>query len=773
MPKRLTPPIQPDITHSSNPWIEHSTETFSAAPSLLASGTTVEEALAALAAGELRDTVESPGQVFWRLLGTALSACRIAHHTFAAVLAGLAVGWQLCGMQTMTAANIDPFASTATMVAVIALLLAALGMGIPERAMLLVRRVLPHRFQNLNPAHEMGSSDDGWLLGVTPDHDASLPWLSVAMACSVSGVLVIVWLAVCQPAAMMYDWLLARFFWTNLSLAALEWFGMGLLLLVPCLIHGLIFVTLSATATARAGERRDSNAGVWAGGLTGAALAWLLHGEMASHGVSAEREVLIGSLPMFALAVLAARLSKRAETGTSRRSAGSTVAPELPLTTETLLRGSSAIWGVGATAVFSGWLSCQAGTVGSQAASHSAVGAVLLCLAIGFVIASYRTGDSSRWTRSAGPAVWTSGCAAGAAAVLFANWPFLQTSTLLQIAMLAFPLGYSLHHVSHSWIARSPSRALGFAQIGVTLLTGTAIGLAVSRWWTLTHLGPMGTWSAGSLVLLATGGLLEIYEENRPVRIQRIKLALVFASLAGAIVFYPAGTRAWTRRERELSVSKVAPPGPGEAFAEALSQVRTACVIGVKAGEMPAELPPRITDIDLMSHARRTQADTALNPDKRLHVIPTPAARSIRLTHNHYQLIYQLAHPARGSAAADCSAEWFTRLADHLTNGGTLMVELPLAGLSRRDLATLAATFQHAAGMDCTWTVLKQPEWRIVFRNAGTSTPAGIRWRTLDSLLQQADAVAIHSARHGHLDLDGPDNADILGEALLGLATTK
>ena len=713
----------------------------------------MDATIAALAAAPAEPPVYQ--QLMRTLASAALAIVPDLHSPLAALLAGAAIGWQLCGMQTVIAAHLDASASTIVMVSAIALLLAAVGMGVPERALFWLRKLVPHRVRQLGISRELDANGQVWLLSLGREREPALTWLSVALTSAVAGLVGIGWLIASRPAGMVYEWLLDRFFWNSLSLAALEWAGIGLLLAIPWMLNGLIFVTLAATADARGEGRLNPTAGVWAGGLLGMGAAIFFHAWAAPYGLSAERTVMLGTLPLFALAVLAARFSQQADSRQVEPGTAHVIPPELPLAAETLLRGSSAIWGIGASAACAGWMGCLAIDPAGQGWVQTGPGLLLLGITAGFLIACGQRNVQAGSTSASGLAVWLSGFGVGVAAMLAVATHDSALSVWIQALLISVPLGHALHHVSQSWLARSASRALGFAQVGVTLLTGTAIGLTLSRWWALPNLGPMGTLSAGSLILLAAGGLLELYEENRPIRAQRLRLALVFASLAVAIVFYPANTRWWTRRERQALAAPMMEARPSPVMLEMLAQVRTACTIGIEPSALPAELPPRLTRADVMNMGAWWPRAAHPPAGDCVHLVAMPATRALRLNRTRYQLICQLVHPLAGSSRVDCSVEWLGRLSERLANGGTLMLEVPIAKITRADLITLAATFQQATGAESAWAMVPQPEWRLVFKTADTRTLQTPGWHGMQSLLGDEQGSAIHSIRRSRIG-DGP-----------------
>lgn len=764
--------IQPDLSRPSNPWLgidEAARMTPEQIERALQPAPAFFEAASSAGLADMRQLQAEPRGIRPRqMVRSLLATFAVGPRVASGGLAGLAVGWHLCGVNTLVAAEIDPLAPTGVMVVVIALLLTALGMALPERAMNLIRAIAFKRLRKADRSADhvdhtghagragRDSPDDrdddqAWLLAAGGERDAALPWLSLALVGAALGVTSMLWLPVGLSLFGLYDQLLTHFFWTNLTLAALEWATVAMVLAPVCVLAGLLLVTIASTrATMGAADTqaRVPHESIWGGTLAGLTAAWFAHGVLAANGITAERESLLAALPWFALAVLATRVSKRVEEQSPPDSEPPTP-PELPLAAETLIRGSSAIWGVGAAAAAAGWMHCRDLASGTPAVRGATL--ILMGLSIGFLIGGWHAARGKDSSGGSGLGVWIAGVGAGLTAILTVRMPAWPGQTVFEAALLTLPIGYALHHVSHSWLARSSSRTLGFAQVGVTILTGTGIGLALSEWWALPALGAMGTLSAGSLVLLATGGLLEIYEEDRPVRTQRFRLALVFGSLAAAIVLYPGNTREWTRRHRGQMAADTFRLAPSLPLLDALGRVRTACLVDTDPSYLPAQLPPRLTHLDVFCSSPMLAAASA-GTDGLFRAAAIPASRALRLSHQRYQLVHLTVRPTRGGLHGS-SIEFLGRLARRLAPGGMLMVELPVDRLGRIHVAELARTFRHAAGKGAAWTLVNATGARLVFCSNPPPNPSGgntYTWSPVETLLESDPAARIRSVRRSH-----------------------
>lgn len=695
--------------------------------------------------------------------------------TAAPVLAGLALAWQLCGLHTIFAAHIDFLPTTSVMVTVLALLIASVGAGLPERAMSLVQRLI--RQLSESPGDQVafgGRLNPLWLLGLARQSDPELTWISLAILSSAGGLLVLFSLALGGLAFEAHRWLLTHFFWTSLTMAGMEWATCGVIIMAPWIACGLTLVMLASVADVHHNEPRRAGQRVVTGVLAGLGVGWLLHGPFMAWGMSAEREAMIGSLPLFAIAVIGARASQRAELlkpGTD--STGST-APELAAGGELLAGLASIVWTIGIAAAWTGWLVCHGDWHARHRLAPEDLGVLLTGASIAGALAARRRSYLSSQVAGYGVAMWMCGIGAGAAASLVVWWPDSAVSWVLQVCLLAVTTGYGIHQVTGYWLARASNVTLGFAHLSITLLTGTAIGLAASRWWGLPNLGAMGTLAAGSLALLAAGGLLEIHEEHQPAWTKRLKLALVFASLAAAILLFPANTRMWTRRERESAIAASVKTHPSALLKRALDDVRTACMIGIDPSSLGESLPPLLDRAEIVplmpSLPRRDVADAR----GRLHVLTMPAARWLRLHRMRYQFIYQLGRPLAQGQGAEYTAEWLYVLADHLAVGGRFMLEVPLEGLSRRDIAVLAATFEHVTTSAATWRLSDSAQPRMIFQTAAAG-PGGRaadarNWYPLGRLVEGVDGLSIHSIRRLRISGRAAENTASVVQWLMNLA---
>jgi hypothetical protein len=79
------------------------------------------------------------------------------------------------------------------------------------------------------------------------------------------------------------------------------------------------------------------------------------------------------------------------------------------------------------------------------------------------------------------------------------------------------------------------------------------------------------------------------------------------------------------------------------------------------------------------------------------------------------------------------------------------MLEVPLEGLSRRDIAILAATFEHVTTSAATWRLSESPQPRLIIQAAtpvpGRRAADARNWHSLDRLVEGVDSPPIQSIR--------------------------
>lgn len=669
----------------------------------------------------------------------------------ASLLAGLAAGWQFRGIRTVLAIELDPLPATATMAAIVAILAVAAGMLLPENMLALAEFLVRTPRSSINrrfrPAHSVAAAQS--------EREDGLPWLSLALAAGLAGILTLGAVLVSPSLFEFHGLLLERFFWNNYSLAGLEWSVVILLLAAPCLVTGLLLVGLAVAGEDRLGPH--GLVAIHAGFLVGMGCALGLGGS-GFWKVAAEREAAVGTLPLFILAAGAVCMSHREERRSREPRRREQAAPESSLGSGFLFRTAPLVAALAAAVLCIGLVRSQPERI---AGTDRVIATIFAFIAVGCTGAAIFW-SRRRWSPAFGPLVWACGVGGGAGAILTA---WTNDSSILRPlipAIIALPFGHALYGTTRLWMLRATSRPIGYAHLTVMLLAGTAIGLTAGRWWALPHLGAMGTLAAGSLLLLAWGGLLDLHAEDQTPLATRFHLAVVFASLAAAIILFPAATRAWTRRDLARMAAHVQRDEPPEALVESLPDARTACIVGVSPSCLKNLPAGRTTTIEVLPLSFWQMP--AVHGDARLNVVSMPAARALRLSRTRYQLIYQALLPGADDPALYCSAEWLSCLNRRLAAGGTLILDLPLVMLPSQAVADVAATLAHVTGQPCDWKLAGGESAHVILRSrpAPTDTRAAAdpHWQSIDALFALAQREpSVHSMRRWWAARDAePDN---------------
>jgi hypothetical protein len=280
------------------------------------------------------------------------------------------------------------------------------------------------------------------------------------------------------------------------------------------------------------------------------------------------------------------------------------------------------------------------------------------------------------------------------------------------------------------------------AGLTLALLAGLAIGMAGAEWLALPLLGPVGSMAAGALVLLAFGGLVQIFAREASGGSRHLRLALIFASLAAALAVFPSNVRRWSH----ACAARPAPGAPVEAgwlMSQASGGSQRFCAIGAQRAAL-LDSPALVTFLYTFPP---TPGDAANNGVRRL--FPN-ACRTMREDRQHYDLIYQLGPlPAAGPRYLGYSVEWLRTLARHRATGGRVVLDVVPAGLNPAAEAVIARTFQRAMNQPCVW-LRTQMDGRPVLRLGTSAGPQdGEGWQPIKTLLEGAGKhpTSIHSMR--------------------------
>ncbi len=622
------------------------------------------------------------------------------------ILVGLAAGWQLCGMRMIVAAALDPLPATTIMVVAIALLAAALGPWFPERIVLWITRMVVKRTRiHAGPVGDF--SGTFWMLRAARERDPATHWLAVSVLSTVAALAALLTLALSGPVIQLYHYFLERFFWTSTTLAFLEWAGVSLFLGSSWALNGLVISTLWSVWGAGQVAPRHS-VGVPTGLITGFTLAAWTHEIWVNGGLSGGQSYMLGILPMFILAGVAAKRSQQLDFPPRQPLVADNATPEFSASAEGLIWISLVTWGVATAWAVQGWIACR-GMITPHHSPALELAGFLFVIGLGFLLLSNKNCRHGGTASGCGMALWAAGLGIAATATCMAFWPAGHLAGLLQALCIGWPIGYALRYTKRAWLARVGSETLGHEQLLSAVFGGLGIGLLSGYFWVGPKLGAMGVLSAGALLLLAWGGLLQIYVNDRPVRIQHQRLALVFISLAGAIALLPIDARKWAEYRRGRAQS--APVGvqldwPG---ADVPLLGRRVALIGVSADEALMWPASQMTNVEVMPLA---SSWSSARPPVHLsnHVISwgDSALRRFRYDRSLYNLIYQRCRSAPClTRFAEYSDEWLVLLAAHVASGGQVIVDVPINGLNAEAVGVIAATFRQAMPGPVGWTLVQ------------------------------------------------------------------
>jgi len=640
----------------------------------------------------------------------------------AAILVGLAAGWQWSGTRTLMSSILDPSSSTVTVVAAVALLAASVGPRAPAhlalRIALLLKRRTGHTTQ---PLPETGTLP--WVLPLTRERDEPLLWLSLSVLASTAGALALLVPPLAGLWARIHGYLMEHFFWTGVLLTGWEWLGVTLIIGAAWIANGLVTAALAPVAGQRAGVPWDLPR-IAVGVLTGLGAAWTTNRWVETR-LSATQQLLLGVLPMFGLSIMAAVRSQRIQHRPLCAIPGDTNVPEFAGRPEGWIWLSLVVWGAATLMAASGWRLCQetltlAGNPQGMGNGESGLCAVII--AAGVAVAAIHTRRRRKSASGCGMAMWAAGAGTGTAAALLGKAP--EAPSLLACAVIALPAGYALYYAERAWLARADSESHGFARMVTALPAGGAIGLILAEYLVLPSLGPMGMIALGALLMLGLGGLVQIFEREAPTHTRYLRLALVFGSLSAAIIIFPISVQGWDARPRTDHPRRLSilPSSPGQ-----LLHTRRICLIGLGSRTLVEGLAGFDGQVDVLSLGPAGPRPSAAAGAAHVRFATDSAFRAMRQDRRHYDLIYQRGPElvAHHSSAA-YTFEWFSTLSAHTTAGGQVILDVPLNRLSRDAIRIIAMTFEQAAAAPAVWRLII-PEHGPVLRlqaRPGASPPA-------------------------------------------------
>ncbi len=557
---------------------------------------------------------------------------------------------------------------------------------------------------------------------------AGLEWLLQSMLGVVLGVLVLGGLPAATGVQRAWAAMSARFFWTPTT----AMIAMGLLMAgvvgLAGMAAGLHLATLYSAASrsqsSTAGASKPE-AGITASILAGAAASLVLFGMNDPPGLSADQWVLLGAVPMFGISILAAFIARKVEQEADRSGAP---LQEQPLETpewsssgepRRLLLASVAAGGIGAAL----WMSSVRFDGQALAAEGDRIGIawLLAAMASGAAISERPAGRRRYSMGGCGLTLWATAVAMLVGIIV--GDPANHDGAHRIAATLAalFPaacLGYAVPYLRRAYVGRLGSERQALARWTAAILCGLVAGAGGHAWFASAPGSNVSAMAASCLTLLVFGGLLLIHEQGGQRRLRRRRVGLVFASLGVAVLVLPTAAR---RAATEAAVPRPAgPSSPGtaglvNALGLALPGAQVACI-----GDDCPILSASAWRIDLVpwheAPATTEHPGTATRPAS-LAGPPRPAGPLgawWRTDRARYDLIVQSAAGlSPDEAAARLSWEWFEILRTKLLPSGALLVELPLAYMDARAIASAEETFAEVFA--------SQERWRVV-HDDGTVT---------------------------------------------------
>jgi hypothetical protein len=723
----------------------------------------------------------------------------------AAFCVGMAGSLHLLGVAGLYRSILDPLPRTTILAVVIALLAAASAPGLPHQVAV---RWFRRKTRGPHPAWD--SVRSGLLSPDLGSARQGLLWVTSAVILVAAGLAALILLWATGPVELAHRWLLETCLLSRAEVFAADAVAVGVPLVVPWMAIGLAVACLEALSAGYESPGRVG-AGAFASIVLGVAVGSSLAQTdlfMASPALTA----LAGTVPLFVAAVLAVvRAGRRhpldasvdpfegqlpqvaPEAGhvllTTLVVWGAIVAVNVAIWPRVVAAGLNAAWSIESWLVPWQFATLTAGIfLGGRWArrrGQPAGGCGLAMVTAGAAMGAGITGCSL--LGGAGQASGSGGSVVAAVVVL------------ASVAMPALTLGGAFPYLQRAVLVQSGSPTLACAQVVAAVLIGAVLGTVASMAWIVPEAGTLVSLGGASLLALATGGLLVIFDVGSPAGHRRWRLTFVFASLLGMMVGLPAAGQQWLRWGGDVT-----------AFREGLwltaLQVRGERVPRIVVGSTKGLRPSRDMDPARMSQAihavirlrgpvQRTwfittgglqpdpidaplcgQIDTSpydlvaaqifperlagAEPRRPGPVSADPALLALRCAGAPYDLIIIESIPGGGANNhAVWALETLQRARRRLAPHGLLAAMVRPADCGRSEFATLVATFADVMGdsaractvgsdADLVFTLLGTADQGPVF-NWDAATAAGMtRSGTLRGFLKSVHRVLPNSLRN-------------------------
>jgi len=549
--------------------------------------------------------------------------------------------------------------------------------------------------------------------------DTAIFHLSLASTGVVAGLACLLTVAMMAAFRNVHDLLTRHFFWTVLTSVAMEWAAFTGLTGLLWLMDGLAVSALAVVRDVRAPDGRPApTVGTL---LMGFATAWAVHEWWLIHILSGAEHLMLAAVAMLVVAALAAFSSPHAG---PQQVAPTSRTPELAGEAIRWLWVCLFAWGLGAALCFSGWLACREEALQNLVVPTRAASGLVWLLSAATLLARQlppRTEPASM--AGYGMVLWVTGLAGSLVVVLAALQPANPTALRTEALILAAGFGYALSRIERLWLASASGSASALAQMASALCPALALGLILAHNWAAPLVGPIGLIATGSLLLITLGGLVQIHAHGPELFRRRRYLACTFGTLALAIVVFPASTRAWSRW---IHAHTPRSPRVTISLKPFVSRNHPAvCLINVPPNIRIVELDGNDDRITYLAFGADTSPGNKLQKEAAgARYVSHDAFREMRLQRRSYEVIYQRgSRPIPSYRFALYSKEWLAQLADHLTPGGRLILDVPLAGMSLDAIRVIGATLADATQGPCYWVLVEadpEPFCRLV----GLPTPA-------------------------------------------------
>jgi len=692
-----------------------------------------------------------------------------------AFLLGTGGGFLAFGLVGQFFQLFDPTPTTWRMVLGMVFVALSVGLLVPHRLATWVASQMWRRLRGQHPAQPPYSS----FLPARKDlplHRVLLSGLALLCGCTA-----IVSLGLLRLVRLAYEFLLVEFLWGPVLLVVVECAFVAVVVLLVFVPVGLTWSCIHHLSCPVGGWRVRPLAGVSAGLAIAACAASLSFDTVG--GLNPDLLLLMSAVPFFMLSILSAR--DFAQSRQTTPEVGEEPGRMVPLAHDrwaVLIRTATLI--TLGCAVLSAGIWWRVFTILATGVCVGG-GAALTLWSVGFAIGVARSiGWSRRRTHSIG-ALGLACTLAGVGTALSAGFLGLlgvrvyplaghvAGGYLLSAVIVGFPafgLGHAVTYGCYAALARVDHQS----EIGSVLLSRMMLAAAGATVFVLTPLvvgvGTYAALVAVSLGLVGTGGVLIIHEPAYLLNTRRLRLGIVFASVAFMSLALPhAGvgwlaTRPWKRLRLEenawLTRSIWAVNGDIRRFSEPAGHpVQPIAPSLTSAGRdvhgmvewrtpfntlqvalLGAGLQPLAKEIA----AARLPCDHLLfdpsvppgaYPYRATHHDPVPlmrepATRFLRRTARRYDAI------VIGVADLPCSA-WrpsmraalLERALDHLRIDGVVLMVVPATQTPRADLLDILAALQKSCCSDFTWTSTSRGTQVTLWLAFGKSAQWRDRWR--------------------------------------------